>query len=219
MMAQQTQLLEIAGKNALQLLRDHQKQMAPSLLDTIDEEIQQTKEEDHVWKSQINERNYSAMRQVELMWRRTERFVDSLEVPVQQEEIKEGAMNYIKKGKELVHQRLKVIRFADKDGWSAALNYLGDNIAETEAEGKAMRKSKKEAERSRETNSRALVRYNPYQGNSRRTQPSSSRDRDDYSSSSYSGYRQRPSDRSRNNQKKCFNCQRWGHIARDCDQA
>ena len=101
---------------------------------------------------------------------------------------------------------MNMIRLADKDGWSAALNYLSANIAETEAEGKATRKSKKEAEHSRESQSKGLVRYNQNQA-------------DDYSINRYTTYRSRPLDRLRNSNKKYFGCQRWGHIEKDCDQS
>ena len=151
MMAQQQQMLEIAGKNALEIVLGQQQRGAPSLLDTIDEEIQQTRDSEHNWKSNVNERNYSNLKQIEQMWRRTERFVQVLEVGAEQETLKTGALSFIEKGKKLTHDRLKLLRFADRDGWTAALNYLGDQIAETEAEAKAMRKGKKEADRFRET--------------------------------------------------------------------
>ena len=73
-----------------------------------------------------------------------------LEVGADQETLKTGALSFIEKGKKLTHDRLKLLRFADRDGWTAALNYLGDQIAETEAEAKAMRKGKKEADRFRD---------------------------------------------------------------------
>ena len=49
----------------------------------------------------------------------------------------------INKGKNVAHERLKIIRFDDSNGWKAALHFLGDNIVETEAEGKQMKISKK----------------------------------------------------------------------------
>ena len=82
------------------------------------------------------------MKQIELIWRRTERFVNTLEAPPAKEEIEEGTMAFIEKL--LTNERMKFIRFADREGWSAALCYLGHDIAETEAEAKAMRESKKD---------------------------------------------------------------------------
>ena len=145
-----------------------------------------------------------------------ERFVQVLEVGADQETLKTGALNFIEKGKQLTHDRLKLLRFADRDGWTAALNYLGDQVAETEAEAKAMRKGKKEADRFRETRKNfGGDRYQPYSTYARRNQTGYSRDRDDYGSS------YRPRDigyKSFNSGKKCFECQRFGHIARDCDR-
>ena len=70
-------------------------------------------------------------------------------------------MAFIEKGKSLTHERMEVIRFADRKGWSAGLRYLGDDIAETEA--KAMRKSKKDVEgRAKDGPSRSDRRCMPY---------------------------------------------------------
>ena len=97
MMNQLARLLEIAGKNTLELLRDHQRQNRPTLLNSIDDEIQQTVGRDQLWKSEINKRDHSNLNQIELMWPRTERFVETLEVPPAQQEINEGAMAFIEK--------------------------------------------------------------------------------------------------------------------------
>ena len=84
------------------------------------------------------------------MWKRTERSVTSLEVTRDQADAKKATLEYIEKGKKLSRERMKIIRYADRDGWQAALHFVGDNIAETEAEAKRMRKSKKETEKDRE---------------------------------------------------------------------
>ena len=135
-----------------------------------------------------------------------------LDVGANQEELKTGALNFIEKGKQLTHDRIKLIRFADRDGWTAALNFLGDQIAETEAEAKAMRKGKKEADRFRDSRRNSWgERFQPYSTYNRRNQAGASRDRDDYST----GYRPRDNRyKSYNSDKKCFECQRYGHIAR-----
>ena len=45
---------------------------------------------------------------------------------------------------------MKVIPYADRDGWKAALHYVGNNIVEIEAQAKKMQKFKKETEKERE---------------------------------------------------------------------
>ena len=152
MMAQQARLLEIAGRNALELLREEQKKAAPSLIDTVNSEVEAARAYDnHEWRTQVNKNNFDTMYQVEQLWKRTERFVDALEVTAEQAELKSGAMDMISKGKKIVHDRLKLIRFADRDGWQAALHYVGDDIADTEEEAKKMRKSKKDSDKKKET--------------------------------------------------------------------
>ena len=163
MVDQQARLLEIAGRNALELVREQQRQARPSLLNSIDEEIENTVGKFQGWRNEINERNHDNLKQIEMMWKRTERFVEALEVPPAQEEIKQGGMAYIDKGKSLTYERMKVIKFADREGWSVGLRYLGDNIADTEAEAKAMRKSVKDIQsRSRDGQGRSDRRYTPY---------------------------------------------------------
>ena len=89
--------------------------LAEGQLNLIDEEIQKTVNKEHAWKSVINDKNQSNLKQIELMWRKMGWFVGTLEVP--QQEIKDGTMVFIQKGKELTHERIKVIRFADHDGY------------------------------------------------------------------------------------------------------
>ena len=60
-------------------------------------------------------------------------------MPLAKQDIKDETMAFIKKGKNLAHEMMKVIRFAHREGLSAWLRYVGDDIAETEAEAKVMR--------------------------------------------------------------------------------
>ena len=139
MMQQQTAMLEIAGRNALQLVRDEQRKSAPTLLDAIESEFDDKRAHDsHDWRTNVNRDNFNALYEIEQMWKKTERFVGSLEVSPEQAELKASATAAIEKGKGLTHQRLKVIKFADRDGWQAALHFVGDNIAESPEEAKRM---------------------------------------------------------------------------------
>ena len=54
MMAQQSEMLEIAGRNALKLLREEQKKTAPQILDAMDDELEEANEVlNHEWRTQI----------------------------------------------------------------------------------------------------------------------------------------------------------------------
>ena len=208
-MTQQQQLLEIAGRNALKMLREEQKKTAPTLMDAMDDELEKANEyANHEWRTQINRDNFNSVHEIEKMWKPTERFVKALEVDRDQADLKKGAVDFIEKGKKLTRDRMKVIRYADRDGWQAALHFVGDNIADTEAEAKRMRKSKKETEKDREA------------ARSRRE-----RDSREYRSS-YSSREGQGSSRTRDTTRRfapyrpdtrlCFNCGGVGHIARTC---
>ena len=62
---------------------------------------------------------------IQQMVKRTKRFAKALKVPGEQSALKASAMSFIEKGKRLTDDRLKVLKFADRDDWQAALNYVG----------------------------------------------------------------------------------------------
>ena len=57
------------------------------------------------------------------------------------ETFKKGAVDLIQKGKKKLGDRLKIIKFADRDGWHAALLYEGDNLAEDDSDTRRMKNS------------------------------------------------------------------------------
>ena len=62
MMAQQSEMLEIAGRNALKLLREEQKKTAPQLLDAMDDELEEANDVlNHEWRTQINRDNFNSI--------------------------------------------------------------------------------------------------------------------------------------------------------------
>ena len=92
MMAQQSQLLELAAKNRLKLVQ----KATNSILELIDTEVEKSRAGDaHVWSNNINKSNYDAIQQVERMWTRTERMVGVLQVPEEQKELKDAALKFI----------------------------------------------------------------------------------------------------------------------------
>ena len=147
MKLQQVQLLTLAANNAQKLIADQAKKSATGILDSIDGEITKAREHDgHEWKNKINRSNFDALRDIELMWERAERFVSVLNVEGDQADLKAGAVKYIEQGKNLTKQRLKVLRIADRDGWAAALCFVADDIADDEKEEQRMKRGRKEAQ-------------------------------------------------------------------------
>ena len=204
MQTQQAELLKLAASNALQLARDEAKKNATALRDELDQQLDGARELDqHAWNNQINKSNFDALRSVHQMWERTERLEDAMEPSPDQQVLKDSATKFIKEGKNLTHQRLKVLRFADRDGWSAALNFLSDNLAENEHEEKRMKRGKKEAERERASK----VAKN---------RQSSSTNRNFHTKSNTSLSRRHTSGSS--DPRACYVCGELGHIAKSCYQ-
>ena len=113
MMGQQAELLEIGAENALKLVQEQHKRNSTALMETIDEEFDKSREHDnHNWQNPINKSNFDALRQVKQMWERTERVVGVIGPSPEQKELKDGAMKFIKEGKKLTRERLKVLRYA-----------------------------------------------------------------------------------------------------------
>ena len=117
MQTQQTEMLKLAAENALKLVREEATKSASGLVEKIDKTIDKSKEHsDHVWSNAINKSNFNALREIKQMWERTERFVGACNVSPDDKELKDGAMKYITEGKKLTHERIKVLRYADRDG-------------------------------------------------------------------------------------------------------
>ena len=215
-MAQQADVLKLAADNALQLARDVGKKTSTDLFNKIDDSIEKAKEhDDHVWHNPINKSNFNAARQIKQMWERTERFVEAMQVVPDHTELKDGAMKFIKEGKRLTHDRLKVLRYADREGWSAALYFVSDDIADDEKEEKRMKRGKKEADKQKL--SKAAKKPRLY------TDRGSAEGRSSYStyagaSSASSGYQsgRRTKDNYSANARACFICDKLGHIAKYC---
>ena len=213
MMVQQSEFLKLSEENALKTLREEHKKNQRTLLDTINFEVEAAREYDtHEWKTPVNKDNFHNMHQIHQLWKRTERFVGSLDVSPEQVQLKAASMKAIEQGKQIAHDRMKLIRFADRDGWKAALHFQGDNIADSAEEAKKMRKSKKETELEKEADKKrerdARERRNRYSG---RDGQGSSRDREPWST-----YNRSSNQRPKIDSRYCFNCARTEHIARNC---
>ena len=123
MMAQQSQLPTLAETNALKLLREENKRNQPTLLETINVEVGAAKEYDnHDWQNPTNKLTFDTMHQVEQLWKKTERLVGAIEFQREQQNLKEVTLHIVHKGKEIAYEHLKLIRFADLEGWKAAKN-------------------------------------------------------------------------------------------------
>ena len=59
--------------------------------------------------------------------------------------MKAASLKAIAEGKLIAYDQMKLIRFADCEGWKATCHFKGDNIADSVEEAKRMKIAKKEA--------------------------------------------------------------------------
>ena len=211
MQQQQVLLLDLAERRSKQLMDERDRRAEAALRDYVDEQIL-VRQPGLTWRNEINRSNYNALAEIQTMWERTERFVAAMEPREGHGELKDGAEDFIRRGKALVHNRLKVLRFADRDGWSAAMNFLGDDIADDETEAKKMKRGKKEAEKAKAAKEKSLKEK---ASSARHRQVDQFRDRSgrrerDYGDDRSQRFEKRRSERNND----CYICGRTGHFAR-----
>ena len=210
MVEQTADLIQVTNRNTLKMIEEDRRRAAPYLLDTISSELKEArKKETNNWKTDINKSNFDALKDAETIYNRAQRLVEATEVTDDTKLLKEGAIKLMEEGKEILEKRLQLIRYADKEGWLAALHYEGDDIAENEAEAKKMRKSKKdtEAEKEKEREKRAATR----RATRGRSGQGYGQGSSTYRRSDSQGYRDRSPET-----RTCYRCRRKGHIASNC---
>ena len=96
------------------------------MLETINAELGAAKEYDnHDWQNPTNKLTYNAMHQVEQLWKKTERLVGAIDFQPEQQKLKEATLHTVQEGKDITYEHLKLIRFADREGWKAAKSLKG----------------------------------------------------------------------------------------------
>ena len=201
-------LINVNKRNTIRLLEEERKKTAPHLLETISGELEATKQQDyHTWRTDVNKSNHDSLKQAEQIYLRAQRFVEACEVTEESRSFHQGAIDMMNKGKQILHERIKMIKFADKESWQAALHFEGNDIAETEAEAKKMQKSVKETER--RNDKRAETRKRDFRDKFT-GQGSSKNNRGGRQTSTFSPYRS-------SEDKYCFACRRYGHATRSRD--
>ena len=215
MQEQQAALLMTAEQNTRTLLEEESRNKQAQVLNTIDEEIERTQTLDtnnYTWKNNINKSNFNHMKQVHDLWEKTERAIKSGQIP--------KAMEIVEKGKRLSRDRLKVFRFADRDGWDSAMLYLSDDLADDEKDERRMKKSKKTAANLREAKLKRLGNAFKSRGKEALSPPRFSTSKTygqkpNYSDNRNSRYR----GQSETDTKTCWVCGKFGHLSKHCRRA
>ena len=144
----------------------------------------------------MNKNSFDYNKQVEAIWEKTERAVT--------EKKWEKARTLCVKGKALVKKRLKVLKYANKEGWDAALEYMSDDLADDEADRKRMQKAKKKAEKS---------------GKEKKEKQESRKRLLTLSRKQSEGYKKYPDESTRyewRESRTCWKCGSRGHLSKNC---
>ena len=145
MQGHQIDLLRIAQQNAEKVVNEKIKKTQSELQDVIDEEVAGCSYTDTTFKNIINRSNYEFCRQVNDLWKKTERAIEEKDL--------EKAKKYTTEGKNIVDNRMTALRLADKDGWDVALAFLSDELASNVAQEKRIKEARKDAAAKRTTSS------------------------------------------------------------------
>ena len=121
MQDQQQVLLRSAAANTAEIVSQAIKDNNAGLRETIDEVASGSMYDDVIMKNNINRNNFDFCKQVDAIWKKTERAITEGQL--------EKASGLCQQGKKLTTKRLKVLRIADKDGWDTALAYISDELA------------------------------------------------------------------------------------------
>ena len=144
---QQVGMLRAAADNAEEIVNDKLKKSQSELKDVIDEEVAGCSYSDSSFKNNINRSNYLFCRQVQDIWKKTERAVDEQET--------QKAKSLLEKGKKIISNRMKALKIADKEGWDVALAYLSDELVSDDEQEKRLKKARRDTESKRVSKRRA----------------------------------------------------------------
>ena len=204
MVNQTAEFLHLASEKAQKIVEDEKRKNTPQVLQQISEEVRAArKDASYTWNQRTNKSNYDALKQAEDLFAKSKAFMQLTEVKEDTESLKDSAISF-HEGEKILKERLKLIKYADREGWKAAIYYEGDDLAENEADERRMKRSRKDAD----SDNRPLDRW------PRDTRDEYSRPRT-YTPRGRGGSRN-TNTRQTQSAKFCTFCRTYGHVIRDC---
>ena len=151
---QQVGVLQAAAHNAEKMVEERLQKSQSELKDVIDDEVAGCSHAESTFKNNINRSNYEFCRQVQDIWRKTERAIDERQTP--------KAKTLLEKGKKIINNRMKALKIADKEGWDVALAYLSDELASDDEQEKRLKKARRDTDSKRATSGKRVMRNPDY---------------------------------------------------------
>ena len=146
MKEQQASLLQLAAKNAEQIVK--QKLDEGSVRAVVDKEINRCTKYDNIeMNNNINATHFNFTKQIHDLWEKAEIAIGEKTDPT----------SYLTKGKELCEGHLKLIQLADREGWDVAKRYQEDLLASDPQDEKRIAKAIREAHAKREKKHKKLL--------------------------------------------------------------
>ena len=134
---QSTEVLRAAAINTQTIIEARLTDNTNKLRDDLDEQIAESSKAAHKFTNNINHSNFDFCQQIKDIWGKTERAVEEKQT--------QRTKELLKKGKELIENRMQALIIADKEGWDVALGYVADPIVKDAEQEKRLKKARREA--------------------------------------------------------------------------
>ena len=200
-------ILRAATENADKIVEERLKKGTATLRDDLDEQLASKTQGEHSFKNNINESNFDFCKKIDDIWRKTERAVE--------EKDKTKTKELLKKGRDLLENRMQALIIADKEGWDVALAYVSDPLVRTAEQEKRLKKARREAQAAKDSSSKKKrdsenARFGPKRSYQNECQDGSSRKRQNnlYGNLDRRSWGPEP--------KKCWRCGAYGHLSTRC---
>ena len=132
---QSAEVLRAAAINTNTIVDTRLQDSTIKLRDELDEQIAGSSTTEHKFVNKINYSNFDFCKQIDDIWAKTERSIE--------EKQNARTKDLLKKGKDLIENRMQALIIADKEGWDVALGYVKDPIVKNVEQENRLKKARR----------------------------------------------------------------------------